>query len=194
MNSIAQRSLETTTLDAVAEIDRPQVKETLTLDDSASEVFIDFQLTMPPMLEADTSVNAAQFLMEREHATLKLVIGRDETFRGVITQVDICSSKLLRVCNATGIPRSELTVAEVMTPREQLHAVRMPAFMRASVGRVLDTLQRLGEQYLLIVDEESSRIRGLICARDITRRLHLRDIDSGRANSFVDLVSTLNKP
>ena len=192
MNMKHYRELETRPLGEAIQVRRPEPGELLNLNSRALDLLVDFSRNQPPMLESATSVDDAEATMRREHSGLKLVIGADETFRGIVTQLDIRSSKLMRIANATNIPRSDLTVADVMIPRSKLHAVDFRVFSTATVGAVLCTMQALGEQYLLVTEDDSNCLRGIISARDITRRLPLPDIDSGPARSLADIQAAMS--
>lgn len=192
MNIKHYRELDTLPLGEAIQVRRPEPGELLNLNSRALDLLVDFSRNQPPMLESATSVDDAEAMMRREHSGLKLVIGADETFRGIVTQIDIRSSKLMRIANATNIPRSDLTVADVMIPRNELHAVSFSAFSKATIGAVLRTMQALGEQYLLVTDDDNQCLRGIISARDITRRLHLPDIGDGPARSIAAIQAAMS--
>ncbi|MEQ8265200.1 CBS domain-containing protein [Pseudohaliea sp.] len=192
MNIKHYRELDTLPLGEAIQVRRPEPGELLNLNSRALDLLVDFSRNQPPMLESATSVDDAEAMMRREHSGLKLVIGADETFRGIVTQIDIRSSKLMRIANATNIPRSDLTVADVMIPRNELHAVSFSAFGKATIGAVLRTMQTLGEQYLLVTDDDNQCLRGIISARDITRRLHLPDIGDGPARSIAAIQAAMS--
>jgi CBS domain-containing protein len=185
------KHLDVRALDGALRIRRPDPATPYTTDSPALELFTDFERNPPPMLESSTSVQDAEAFMLREHASFKLVIGHDEDFRGIITLLDIRSSKLMRIANATGIPRQELTVSDVMIPRQQLHMVTHSALQRATVGAVLAALERLGERYLLVVDDEDESLRGLFSAREIKRRLHLPDMAEVPGRSVAAIKAAL---
>lgn len=189
MNAI--NKLEPVTLPAGVKVRQPEPEVLLSTNCPAMEILTDFEHSVPPMLEASTSVNNADQLMHREHCTMKLVIGQDEVFKGIVTYLDIHSSKLMQVATKTGISRNDLTVADVMIPRTQLHAVSFAKFEKATVGDVLALLESLDERYLLVMDYEAGVLRGVVSLRDLRRRLHLPETAAVRANSFADLQAAL---
>src|SRR5210317_1451965 len=105
-------------------ISQPHIGEPLNLSSPASAVFIDFALVDPPMLEAKTTVKEAVALMEHEHSRVKLVINKSEQLRGIITHADLVSTHAMRVSAELNIPRRDLTVGDLMTPRKHIRAIQ----------------------------------------------------------------------
>lgn len=186
------KCLQTGSMANVVLIHRPERHDKLDKDSPALELLTDFTTSEPPMLERGTRIDDAEAIMSREHVSLKLVIDHLEQFCGLITQLDIRSSRLMKVAVATGIPRADLTVDDVMTRRSDLHSVDFADFQRTNVGRVLSTMKQLGDRHLLVVDTGGQRLRGIVTARDIAMRLNTPDDISERANTFADIFTALS--
>lgn len=169
-------------------IDRPEQDETLDLNSPALEVFTDFTERTPLMLEQNTPIDEAVETMRRTHVKLKLVIDSAELFRGVISMADLLSVKVTRAAEATGLQRKDLTVAHVMSRRQDLHAIDLRAVKSARIGDILATMESFGDQHVLVIDRDRGSIRGIISATDIARGLHVPVTISGRANSFAEIV------
>ena len=157
------------------------------------ELMSDFAHSIPPMIEASTSVEEADHLMRREHCTYKIVIGNEEEFRGIVTLLDIHSSATMRATTSTGLSRSELSVTEVMVPRSELHALRFSKFERANVRDILGLLQSLGERFLLVIDDDTGSLRGLVSFRSVTRRLALPNMPFKPARTFAEIQTALRQ-
>jgi len=119
---------------------------------------------------------------------LMLVIDSQESFKGVISLADLSSVKVMQSRAGTGLGVNELTIAELMTPRDALHAIDIQKVHRSSIGDIVATMRAFGDQHLLVLDSRHSRIRGIVSTTDISRRLHVSVDISERANSFSDIV------
>lgn len=187
------RTLQVMALESSLSVRLPEADKLLTNESPALELLTDFAHSIPPMLESGTSLADAEQLMRREHANLKIIIGQGEAFRGILTLLDIHSSRTLKMANAMKVERKDLTVADVMIPRNELHAIDQDTLASANVGQVAELLQALGERFLLVVDHANSVLVGLISARDLTRRLNVPDFVAGPAKSFSEIQAALAK-
>ena len=183
--------LKTLSLAGISTIERPTDNEHLNLNSPSYEVFTDFNQHIPLMLEQSTSVNDAIALMKRTHVKLKLVIDSRESFRGVISLADLLSVRVMRAAQETGLSRNDLTVAQVMTRREALHAININDLASSRIGDLLATMKNFGDQHVLVVDPGKGSIRGMISASDIARRLHIPVSINARANSFSEVEQAI---
>jgi CBS domain containing-hemolysin-like protein len=185
------RKLKTTSLAEIVNIERPSRNTHATLDSPASEVFTDFTLQAPLMLEKSTTIEDAKALMAKTHVKLKLVIDSAESFLGVVTLADLVSVRVMRAMEKTGLRREDLTVADIMTPRKSMHAIDVVDIASAKIGDLLKTMEDFGDQHVLVVDAGHQQIRGLISATDIARCLHVPLQINERANSFSQIYETV---
>jgi CBS-domain-containing membrane protein len=162
----------------------------ITLESPAQSVFVDFDYHQPMSLDQGVSVDDAAYLMRVSHAKIKLVVDRDRHFRGIVSQRDIDSVKVLATASAMGVARADLTVKDIMTPTVRLQGVSRAVLAGASVLDLVEALEFEGQRFLLVLDE-AERICGLISADEIAHRLerHL-DIEPV-AHSFNDVFSAL---
>lgn len=181
------KEIRTLSTASIKEIQQPADIVTPTLHSPAAEVFTDFTRQNPLMLEQSTSIADAREMMKRTHVKLKLVIDSNEAFHGVITLEDLMSAKVVQAMEKTGLSRFELTVKQVMTPRSALHAIDIRDFELASIGDIVATMKKYGDQHVLVVDMKLGSIRGIVSANDIARRMHVPIIINERANSFSDI-------
>jgi predicted transcriptional regulator len=178
----------TESLATIDEIQRPDSEENVDIYSPALEVMTDFSATRPLMIEQNTGILAAKELMQKIHVRLMLVIDSQESFKGVISLADLSSVKVMQSRAGTGLGVNELTVAELMTPRDALHAIDIQKVHRSNIGDIVSTMKAFGDQHMLVLDSRHSRIRGIISTTDISRRLHVSVDISERANSFSDIV------
>ena len=181
------RKIRTLSTASIIEIQQPADIVVPTLHSPAAEVFTDFTRQSPLMLEQTTTIADAREMMKRTHVKLKLVIDSNEAFQGVITLEDLMSAKVVQAMEKTGLSRFELTVKQVMTPKSALHAIDIRDFELASIGDIVATMQKYGDQHVLVVDTKRGSIRGIVSANDIARRMHVPIVINERANSFSDI-------
>jgi len=185
------RTLAVHTLDSPINVRLPEAEDLLSMDASALELMTDFHHNVPPMIEASTSVDEADELMQREHCTYKIVIDHAEQLRGIVTLLDIHSSLTLAASNATGLNRTELPVTEIMVPVEQLHGIAYSRLARAQVRDLVETMKTLSERFLLVLDDDSGRLRGLVSSRVLSRRLALPNMPFRPAQTISEIQAAL---
>lgn len=185
------RILPTAALTGVEEILQPALSETMGLTTCAREILTDFKVARPLMIEQSTPVAIAKELMTRAHVRLRLVIDREERFKGIITLADLVSVKVMRAQGRTGLGVNELSVADVMTHRKDLHGIDIRQFSHATIGDILVTMKTFGDQHVLVLDSEKSCICGLVSSSDIARALHETVYIPERATSFSDIYQAV---
>ncbi len=153
----------------------PLVRE----DDRAITVMTDFRQVLPVTIEPYYIIDAALKKMKVVGVRLLLVPNEDDKIIGLITATDILGERPLKLIEKTRISRENIRVDMVMTPVEQIEALRMMTVRDASVGQIIDTIQALRRQHLLVVESEQGsqqfKILGLFSASQISRLLG-RDI------------------
>jgi CBS domain containing-hemolysin-like protein len=187
----ALHELEPSFTSTIRHIQRPAVVNVLSLHSPAMEVFTDFCRQQPLMVEQNTTVDIAREMLRRTHTELFLVIDAQETFRGVLSQEDLESEKVIQEMGQSRLRRSDLTVERVMTPRDRLRAIDFREFQLANIGDVLARLRENGEQHLLVAETKKPSIRGIVSADGIARRMHAPVVISERALSFSDICRTI---
>ena len=142
----------------------------------ALEVMTDLARVAPATIRPQAPLSGANQFMITRGVRLLLVVDDLENVLGVITATDILSERAMRVAIDRGLRRDELTVADVMTPAEQVEVIAHPDVEGARVGHVLETLRRAGRQHALVVDVDELPPRRLLEAP--TRRTMVRGIFS----------------
>ena len=183
--------LRTVSLGGSAEIARPEQPAEYTLDTPAVRMMSDFLKVQPIMVEMDVSLDEARRMMRKMHVRSVLVIDASERFRGLLTLADLESRRALSLVSTAGIDREDLSIRDVMTPRDRLRAVALADLERGRVGDLLQTLRNEGVPHMLVVDTASGQLRGVISASDIARRLKIAVDVTQRAASFREVVDVL---
>jgi CBS domain-containing protein len=140
------------------------------VESPALQVMTDLARVSPATIRPQAPLAGANQFMITRGVRLLLVIDEDETVLGVITATDILGEKPLVVATGRGLRRDELTVADVMTPAEQVEVIALADVEAARVGHVVETLRRAGRQHALVVDAER-KVRGIFSLSQIARQL-----------------------
>lgn len=170
----------------------PQPKA-VTLEDPALETMTDFRrvraITVPPTVTADFAHQS----MRANGVRLLLVVDDRNVLLGLITTTDIGGDKPVRLAHDRGLRHEEITVGDVMTPRERLEVIPLEALQGARVGHVVATLAAVGRRHALVVERNAQgrqRVRGLLSVSQLNRQLGsaLQPIEMARSFAEVETV------
>jgi len=176
----------------IAHLVQPEEFHELNTNSSALEIFTDFKKHIPLVIEGSVPAVDVEMLMRKAHVKMKLVVDRSNEFIGSISLDDLDDQHfMMRI--AAGYARHEILTADLMTPKERILAMSLDDIERSSIGDVIRSLQKQGQQHCLVVDRSGRQIRGLISASDVARRLHI-PIRIERVPSFVDIFSSVRRP
>lgn len=185
------RELNTVTLSESDQITHPNPLPEYTLDTPASSIFTDFSKVEPLTLDLHVSVDDAKEIMKKSHVRSVLVIDSNHRFKGLLTINDVESRLPMSVAATAGIRRSDVTINDVMTPRDKLKAIPLTHIQSASIGDVLQTLKHEGTPHILVVNIRDHSIHGVISSSDIARRLNISVDISKRASNFKEVVGLI---
>ncbi len=173
----------------------PELKR-VTFGDSAVDVMTDFRVVRAITVPATVSMEYAAQRMRVNRIHLLLVTDERNAILGLITSTDIEGEKPLIQISKRRVRRSEITVADIMTPRERLEVIDMADVLHAEVGNVVATLKAVGRQHAMVIDrDESGRalVRGLFSVSQLNRQLGATIETVEIARSFAE-VETLFAP
>lgn len=160
---------------SVNDLTWPAVSEDITIYSPALSVFTDFDKAGPRVIEANTRADVLVKLMKKEHVRMKIVVDEDNHFVGIISLEDLSEDALIKMV-AEGYQRSELMVVDLMRPKEDLLALSYASLKNSDIESLLYSQRENSLQHLLVIDENTKTIRGLISSNDIVRQLRL-DVD-----------------
>ena len=102
--------------------------------------------------------------------------------------------KALAFSTSTGIPRSDLSVRDIMIPRSFLYCISKEEARKADVGDVVETLKRIGDGYILIADNQvfTSTIDCIVSTQELNRVLDTHLHLGYRAVSMMDMHFSLS--
>ena len=176
--------------ETVAELAWPQAKQQITRNSPATQVFTDFYQYEPLVIEASMSALETEKLMQQSHVRLIFVVDRNGHFLGVVSLYDLGTQEVMKKLSE-GYQREELFITDFMRPRNSLKAFSYAEISTATIGDIINSLQGSGQQHALVIDRESHKIRGIISASDITRKLKL-PIDIDNKSSFAHIFAVVN--
>jgi hypothetical protein len=205
------RPLRATALNENATLYRPtqQLPDIVTLESSAQDVMTDLKQVPAQTIEPEASIEEANDKMIRQRVRLLFVTDLDHHLLGIVTATDILGDHVVQVMLARGVARHEVTVREIMTPRERLEAIDMQDVLGAKVGHVLSTLKQAGRQHALVVEVQvyeptfherlttnrqpaiTQTVRGLFSATQIGRQLGLQPPAGPIATTFAEVEALL---
>jgi len=125
---------------------------------------------------------------------LLLVVDADRRVQGIVTANDVLGEKPVKTAVQRGVPRSEVRVRDIMTPRATLEALEIREVEAATVGHVVATLKAAGRQHTLVVDLDAKgqqRVRGVFSATQIARQLGIAITIEVVARTFADIEASL---
>jgi Mg2+/Co2+ transporter CorB len=100
----------------------------------------------------------------------------------------------VRLVHDRGLRRDEITVGDIMTPRERLEVIDYDEVTHACVGQVVATLKAVGRQHAMVVDRDAhgrQRVRGLFAASQLGRQLGTPIQTVEIARSFAEIETAL---
>ncbi len=168
-------------------------------DDPATTVMTDFRQVVPITIEPHHRLDPALRKMKVAGVRLLLVPNEEDNIIGLITATDILGERPLKLIEKTRISRENIRVDMIMTPVEQIEALRMMTVRHATVGQIVHTMRGLRRRHMLVVESEQGRqqpkIRGLFSASQISRLLG-REITEPeyRAESLAEITRGTGEP
>lgn len=153
----------------------PATTEDINIYSSALSVFTDFTTAGPRVIEPSTRADELVQLMKKEHVRMKIVVDTDNHFIGVISLDDLSEDVFIKQI-ANGFKRSELMVADLMRAKVELLALSYTSLKNSDIESLLFSQRHNLLQHLLVIDEDTKAIRGVISSNDVVRQLRL-DVD-----------------
>jgi CBS domain containing-hemolysin-like protein len=152
-----------------------QARASVNLESPAREVMTDLTRVNAATIRPQAPATSANQYMMARGVRLLLVVDEHECVLGLISATDVLGERMLKVATARGLRRHELTVADIMTPAEQVEVISLEDIDGAHVGHIVATLLHAGRHHALVVDTEpdSGRpmVRGVLSLSQVARQL-----------------------
>ena len=142
----------------------PAAPERVRLSNPAVDVMTDFTYVTPRTTTIDVPINEGLEYMKTSGVRSLLVIDEAEDVIGLVSSYDIQGEKPIKLIEQLRLPRSGITIGQVMTPRRELKVVDMLSVRSAQVGHVIATFRDLEVRYLLVSqvgEQEETPMEGL---------------------------------
>jgi len=169
----------------------PQAPQDVTIESPALMVVTDFSQHVPLVVNHQMRAVEAEAAMRRQHVRLKFVVDDHEEFLGVVGLEDLNDEEILKKV-ASGFERSELSVSDFMCPRRFLYALDYAELEQTQIHTLLEALGGYKRQHCLVVDGQPQRIRGIVSASDVARKIKL-PLDLSVTVSFQRVWRVLNR-
>lgn len=167
----------------------------VTLESPAISVMTDLRQVTAATVPAGAALAEAQRIMGGRNVRLLLVIGDGGRVAGLITARDTEGEHPIQWLHDRGGKYSDLRVADLMTPVQEIDVLDLKDVLPAAVGHVVATLKQWGRQHALVAERDAAtgetRIRGIFSATQIGRHLGIAVQPFDVANTFADIERTL---
>ncbi|MFD1383975.1 CBS domain-containing protein [Rhodanobacter aciditrophus] len=183
------KTLTYVTTKDVNELAWPELQQNTGLYSPATRVFTDFKVSIPRVIEPTVRADVLANIMKKEHVRMKVVVDAKNSFLGIVSLEDLSEEAFIKQA-AAGYLRDELLAIDLMRPKEELLAVSYSSLKNSDIESLIYSQKSNPFQHLLVVDEETKAIRGLISANDIVRQLKL-NVDVTTSTSFAKLHAVI---
>lgn len=177
-------------LEAIDHLVQPADFDGTALTSPALNVLVDFKHSQPNTILASANAADALALMQQDQTKIKLVMDNNDQLTGLI-HLDLLSDQAIMRHVASGENRQDITVADLMRPRDRIKGLAYQQLQNCTIADVVNTLQSSGEQYCLVIDRETHQIRGIISAQDIAKRLRM-PLTIQQAPTFLHIFDSIS--
>jgi hypothetical protein len=161
----------------------------------AIEVMTDLRQAMPATIGRGACLHDADQMMRVRGVRLLFVVASDGSVEGLITARDTVGEKPVSLLHHSGGKYSDLTVDDLMVPREAIEVLDLDAVRHAEVGHIVATLREVGRQHATVVDRDAASGAEMICgvfsvtqiARQLGVPIQIFDV----ARSFAQIAAHL---
>ena len=170
------------------------VSPRVTVDSPAIEVMTDLRRVPAASIQPDLTWVQANHAMILRGVRLLLVVAENGTVVGTLSAADLLGERPVQLAGERRLNRDELTVRDLMVPADAADVIDLADVLRAEVGHVVASLQRLGRQHLLVVDREAAEgpmVRGIFSATQIARQLGVAVQTTEVARTFAQIESAM---
>jgi CBS-domain-containing membrane protein len=161
------------------------------LDARATEVMTDLDVMPAAIIGPERPIDEANAAMVQRGVRLLIVLDGEQEIIGLLTASDLLGEKPMRFVTERGLKRSEVRVADIMTPASQIEALSMQEVTHAQVGHIVASLKESGRQHALVAEPGGRRVRGIFSATQIARQLGVQLQTTEVARTFAEIEAAL---
>lgn len=177
-------------LDRCAHLVQPEEFNDLSLSSPLSALLTDFKEHKPLTVESSMHALNAFYLLGTTQTGLLLVVDKDHELIGSVSYQELNEQQFM-IKQKQGIARQQLTVGDVMIKRDKMKSLDYKIIDQMRIDDFVALLKAEGMQYCLVTDAEQAQIRGVISARDVASRLHIK-LNVEPPKSFADIFVAVN--
>lgn len=160
----------------------------------ALEVMTDLSKVPSATITADAGIQDAHQMLITRGVRMLIVIDASRRISGLITANDILGEKPVMAAQRTGIKRSMLRVADVMTGEQELETLHLREVQKAQVGDIVATLKEVARAHALVVDEDAGhrqKLVGIFSATQIARQMGVQIQTHEMARTFAEIEAVI---
>jgi CBS-domain-containing membrane protein len=164
------------------------------VDSAAILVMTDLSQVPSATIGPDASLDDANYSMLVRGVRLLIVIGEGRHIIGLVTSVDVLGEKPVLIAQKRKSKRSELHVADVMIPVDEVDALCIDNVKKASVGHIVATLKSDGRVHAIVVgtDKDGKQyLMGIFSATQIARQLGVQIHTQDMARTFAEIEAVI---
>jgi CBS-domain-containing membrane protein len=164
------------------------------VDSPALLVMTDLSRVPAATIAADASLDEANHSMLVRGVRLLLVVAETDKIIGMVTTVDVLGEKPVLVAQRRLSKRSDLHVADVMVPVDQMEALSIDDVKRACVGNIVATLKADGRAHALVLGQAKDgkqSLLGIFSASQIARQLGVQIHTFEIARTFAEIEAVI---
>lgn len=174
---------------------RQGLPTSVTMQSPAVDVMTDLMRIKVFTVTPDTLIDDALQKMIHAEVRLLIVTGLSDAVLGVVSAYDIMGERPVSISSVERIPHKTIRVEQVMTPRDEIEALRMTDVEDAPVGDILTTLRGAGRQHAIVLDSDEDGqeiLRGIFSLTQIARQLGVPVDPDHKAQTFAELERALS--
>ena len=174
---------------------QPERHQPVTMHSPALEVMTDFTRWHSVTIAPEASLFNANDAMIARGVRLLLVVDKDHGLLGVVSTRDTLGERPMQLAHQGKGNLFELTVADLMHPLGDVDMLDFADVRHASVGDMVTTLKKLGQQHVLVVETDArtqrQMMRGVFSATQIGRQLGIEIQTFEIARTFAEIEAAL---
>lgn len=154
----------------------PSLPELIHLEDPIFDVFVDFHFHSPATIQAKQSMDDALFEMKASGAHMLLVLNENGHMVGLLSSQALHGERPYKIIQEGREKHSEITVASIMLPMEQVLCLDHAAIKSSKIGHLVETFKRHHRHYAVVIQQDhegKEGVSGYFSASRISRTLSL---------------------
>ena len=176
-------------------VQQPDRHQPVTMQSPAVDVMTDFTRLHSVTIASDATLFTANETMIGRGVRLLLVVDDKQALLGVVSTRDTLGERPMQLAHQGKGNLFELTVADLMHPLGDIDMLDFSDVHHASVGDMVATLKKLGQQHVLVAETDPATgrqlVRGVFSATQIGRQLGVVIQTFEVARTFAEIEAAL---